>query len=158
MAGPIVVQVKIEGLAELAEALEKQPREVAKKIIRTGLKRAAGLWREEMIRTVKRGWHVFAEKHSKGGRTREYGFLAQHIGLRASLSSDELAGIVTVGPVKKGFWSLFMEFQSPGAHNPAPPFIRPAFEAKKFAVRDKFIDTVREQLAKIKAKQAKKAT
>jgi hypothetical protein len=154
MADPIVVQVKIKGLEELAEALEKQPREVAKKIMKTGLKRAAGLWREEMIRTVQRGWHVFSEKHSKGGRTREYGFLAQHIGLRAVLRGDELAGIVTVGPVKKGFWSLFMEFQSPGAHNPAPPFIRPAYETKKLAVRDKFIETIREQLKKIKAKKA----
>jgi HK97 gp10 family phage protein len=148
MPAPIVVQMKMTGLRELGEALEKQPREIGRNIMRKGLKRAAGLWREEMKNTVRRGFHVFGSKSA--GRSREWGFLAGHIGMKVSLRGDELQGSIAVGPVKKGFWALFLEFGT--STMPAFPFIRQAFETRKAAVLDKFIETIRAELAKLKAK------
>jgi HK97 gp10 family phage protein len=147
MPAPIVIETKITGLRELGEALETQPREIGRNIMRKGLKRAAGLWREEMKNTVRRGFHVF---DAKGDRSREWGFLADHIGMKVSLRGDELQGSIAVGPVKKGFWAMFLEFGT--SKMPAFPFIRQAFETRKAAVLDKFVDTIREELAKLKAK------
>jgi HK97 gp10 family phage protein len=141
----LIVEVKITGLRELQEVLEQQTKNVAKDIIRKGLKKAAGLWREEMKTRVARGWHVF--QSASKGRSREWGFLAGHIGMKTSVRGDEFEGTCHVGPVKKGFWSLFLEFGT--ARMAARPFIRPAFEARKFAVLEKFTSTVREEIAKL---------
>jgi HK97 gp10 family phage protein len=140
-----VVEFKITGGKELYEALEEQPKRVAKEIIRAGLKQAAGLWREEMRNRVVRGWHVF--ESARKGRSREYGFLAGHIGMKTSVRGDELEGTCGVGPVKKGFWDLYLEFGN--AHQAPQPFIRQAFETRKQEVLDKFISVCREKLEKL---------
>jgi HK97 gp10 family phage protein len=138
---PRVVEVKITGAAELYEALERAPHEIAKKIIREGLKRAAGLWREEMVARVARGWHHW--KNQPG--VQEWGFLSEHIGMKATVRGDELEGSCQVGPVKKGFWSSFLEFGT--SRMSAQPFIRQSFEARKEDVLEEFIKTCREKLA-----------
>ena len=145
MSDRVVVEVKVSGGAELFEALEKAPREVAKAIIRAGLRSAAGIWRGEMKTRVARGWHVF--KSSLLGRSREWGFLAGHIGMKVRVTGDELEGSCQVGPVKKGFWALFLEFGT--AHMPAQPFIRPSFETRRQEVLDRFTTVCKEKLEKL---------
>jgi len=139
-----VVEVKIEGANELFEQLEARPAKIAKAIIRNCLRKAGGIWRGEMKARVARGWHVF--QSSAKGRSREWGFLAGHIGMKVSVRGDELEGTCSVGPVKKGFWALFLEFGT--ANMAAQPFIRPAFEARKQEVLDKFISSAKEELQK----------
>jgi HK97 gp10 family phage protein len=139
-----VVEVKIEGGKELFEALENRPPATAKAIIRKALTKAAGIWRGEMKLRVAQGWHVFAS--TKRGRSREWGFLYQHMGMKTSVRGDELEGTCQVGPVKKGFWALFLEF---GTSRQAPqPFIRKSFDSKKDEVLDTFTSEARLELIK----------
>jgi HK97 gp10 family phage protein len=139
-----VVEVKISGGRELYEMLEERPKRIAKAIIRKALKRAAGIWRGEMKDRVAQGWHVW--KSSTKGRSREWGFLRGHIGMKLSVRGDELEGSCAVGPVKKGFWAQFLEFGR--SDQAAQPFIRPAFESRKEDVLAEFISTAQEELEK----------
>jgi len=142
---PNLVEVKITGGRELFEALEARPSRVAKNIIRKCLKKAAGIWRGEMRQTVAQGPHVW-KGSAKTGRSREFAFLRDHIGMKVSVRGDELEGSCAVGPVKKGFWAQFLEFGR--SDQAAQPFIRPAFESKVRDVLAKFVETAKEELDK----------
>lgn len=146
MSGPLVdVHVELRGLDKLEVALEQQPRNVAKKVIRNSLRTAVRPWWEEMGGRVRKGWHVFRAALSKGkGRTREFGFIGTHIGIKTRVNADELSGTASVGPVRKGFWSLFLEF---GTSKTRPyPFIRASYEARKQDVLDRYTEQLRAQL------------
>jgi HK97 gp10 family phage protein len=142
------VEFKITGTAELAHALENLPRQVARDIVRKNLGRAAKPWQVEMKSKVRQGWHVWKStivgKARYGGRSREYGVLSRLIGIRVHLDSDQLGGTAQVGPVKKGFWALFLEFGRKGGRK--FPFIRPAFDSKKDAVLALYAEGLRSEL------------
>jgi HK97 gp10 family phage protein len=142
-----IVKVKISGLSELQEKLERLPIKASKKIIRRSLLVAARIWLEEMKGRVRRGPH-----HFKGGNDL-FGVIAKTLGIRLRVTSD-LSGSAVVGVPKKVFWASFVEFgtkvrfrgkKSGGKRSggttgamPAFPFARPSFEAKKQEVLDKF--------------------
>lgn len=142
---PNLVEVKITGGRELFEALEERPPRIAKAIIRKCLRAAAGIWRGEMRDTVPQGPHVW-KGSSRTGRSREFAFLRDHIGMKVSVRGDELEGSCAVGPVKKGFWAQFLEFGR--SDQAAQPFIRPAFESKVRDVLEKFTEKAKEELDK----------
>lgn len=151
-----VFKFKVEGLAELQRRLEELPRKAGREIMRKGLKSAAGLWREEMVRRVVRGWHVWAtgQRKYKGqklsGRSREYAVLSKTIGMKLKLQSDELAGTIAVGPARISFWSLFLEFGTRGGTIGGPmapqPFIRPTFDSAGQKVAANFKETITAEL------------
>jgi HK97 gp10 family phage protein len=150
-----VVDVKISGLEELQEKLEHLPIKASRKIMRRSLRAAAQIWVDEMKARVRRGPH-----HFKGGFDL-FGVIAKTIGMRISVNSD-LEGTATVGVPKKVFWAKFVEFgtkvrfrgkktggKRSGATTgqmPSFPFARPAFEAKKNEVLEKFKSDLREAL------------
>ncbi|HLZ07506.1 MAG TPA: HK97-gp10 family putative phage morphogenesis protein, partial [Chloroflexota bacterium] len=149
----VSITVKISGLDELEKALETLPPKVARRVIRSSLKEAAGIWRGEMVRTVLRGWHrwrTVIERAKRGGAGHgytdvlEFGVVSRLIGMQTKISPDGFAGSCSVGPVKKAFWAMFMEFGT--GHEAARPFVRPAFESRKAEVADKFIEGVQEAL------------
>ena len=149
------VEVKITGLSEIQEKLEHLPIKASRKIMRRSLRAAAQIWLEEMKSRVRRGPH-----HFKGGNDL-FAVIANTLGIRLRVNSD-LAGSATVGVPKKVFWASFVEFgtkvrfrgkKSGGKRSgattgqmPAFPFARPAFEAKKQEVLDKFIADSRKAL------------
>jgi HK97 gp10 family phage protein len=149
---PDGVSVTVKGAAELEDRLARLPIIAAKAIVKIALVAAGKIFLDEMKSRVRRGFHVF--KSGKGkykgqrikGRSREYGVLSRAIGTQVVVASDGLGGMVKVGPRKKAFWALFLEFGAAG--RAAYPFIRPAFETKKQAVLDQFLDTCREELNK----------
>lgn len=156
MGRTVTFSQKVEGLSELLERLETAPLAAGKKIMRTGLKEAAGIWREEMKNRVARGFHVWesGQRKFKGqkilGRSREFGALSKLIGMKTSVRGDELAGTCSVGPVRIGFWSLFLEF---GTHSgaggrgiPPQPFIRVSYESRGNDVAEKFAEVVKREL------------
>jgi HK97 gp10 family phage protein len=142
-----IVDVKISGLSEIQEKLEHLPIKASRTIMRRSLRVAAQIWVDEMKSRVRRGPH-----HFKGGFDL-FGVIAKTIGMRLKVNSD-LQGSATVGVPKKVFWARFVEFgtkvrfrgkKSGGKRTggttgqmPAFPFARPAFEAKKQEVLDKF--------------------
>jgi len=143
-----VVELKINGLAEIQDKLEHLPIKASRKIMRRSLRAAAQIWLDEMKSRVRRGPH-----HFKGGSDL-FGVIAKTLGLRVTARSD-VSGSATVGVPRKVFWASFVEFgtkvrfrgkKSGGKRSgattgemPAFPFARPAFEAKKQEVLDKFV-------------------
>lgn len=139
---PGVIEVKITGGDELEKKLEDVSRKIAKAIIRSALRSAAGIWREEMKDRAKKGWHVW--QGSKQGRSREFGLVSGHIGMKFAVRGDDLEATAQVGPMRKFFWSLFMEFGT--RKMAARPFIRQSFESRKQDVLNKFIEVAKEKV------------
>jgi HK97 gp10 family phage protein len=154
-----IVKVKISGLSELQDKLEHLPIKASRQIMRRSLRVAAQIWIDEMKARVRQGLH-----HFEGGHT-VFAVIFKTITMRLRVNSD-LQGSATVGVPKKVFWASFVEFgtgmRSRGhkSHHremanvggastgkmPAFPFARPAFEAKKQEVLDKFTNEIREEL------------
>src|SRR5262249_16841850 len=130
-----LVSVKVTGLKELQAALENIPRNIARRLLREVLRKAAGIWREEMSLRAPRLSEVKLATNAKNVRIP--GDLARHIGMKVKVNSG-LEGEVQVGPVKRVFWALFLEFGT--RKQSARPFIRPAFEAKRGDVLTRFIE------------------
>lgn len=84
---PDSVTVKVEGFAELERAFRTAPPKIARSILRRAMRPAATVFRDEMVARARR-------------RT---GFLADHIGMRISMSSDELAATARVGPDRTAY-------------------------------------------------------
>jgi HK97 gp10 family phage protein len=150
-----IVEVKISGLDELEEKLEHLPIKVSRTIIRRSLKEAAQIFLDEMKARVRRGVH-----HFKGSQD-AFAVIQKSIGMRLRVTSD-LEGSATVGVPKSVFWAKFVEFGTkarfrgkksggkrsggPTGTMPSYPFVRPAFEAKKQEVLDKFVTDVKQAL------------
>lgn len=159
-----LIEVKVSGLSELEDRLERAPLRVAKNIMRSALKSAAEIWATSMAARVIRGPHQ--EAH---GAT-EFGAIAKDIHIRVSVKSD-LEGTAAVGPGPNSYWARFVEFGTRLRHRgkitgyarsqgkrlknrgggstgtmPPFPFMRPAFEEEKGAVLEKFSDGVRQAL------------
>jgi HK97 gp10 family phage protein len=163
------VEVKISGLAELAEKLEKAPLKASRRIMRNALRPAGQIWLEAMRAKVRQGPH-----HFKGKGTL-FGVLAKSLKLSASVTSS-LVGSVAVG-IGKAFWGFFVEYgtrirrrgKSTGSYlaisaasggqtrhvrrkgasagqMPSFPFMRPVFESTKRQVEEKFVEGVRQGL------------
>lgn len=145
---PDGVQFKMAGTRELQESLETLPYLVARSIVKKSLGRAVRPWQAEMKTKVRQGWHVWKStivgRARYGGRSREFGVLSRLIGIRVRLNPDELGGTAQVGPVKKGFWALWMEFGRRGGRK--FPFIRPAFDSKKSEVQTLYAAGIRSEL------------
>ena len=104
---PDIVTIKITGLSELEEKLERLPIRVSRRILRTGLLAAAFVWVRaiEALAQAHEAWH-----HGKGkGAATLFGLLAKNIVTRVTVKSD-LEGSVAVGPAKGIFWTKFDEF------------------------------------------------
>jgi hypothetical protein len=147
------IEFKISGLAELDRALRELPPRAAKRIIRREMVAAVEPWAEDMRGRVRRG------PHHKGKGDHDFGLLAANIAVRTRVKSD-LSGSAEAGPAAKAgnynlFWAVILEFgrkggvSSRGRHYPAMPaypFVRPAFEARKQEVLDRFTTGIREAL------------
>jgi hypothetical protein len=146
------IEFKITGLAELDRALHELPPRAARRIIRQELIAAVEPWQEDMRGRVRRGPHHRGKDH-------DYGLLAANIAVRTRVKND-LSGSADAGPAAKAgnynlFWAVILEFGRKGGVSPrgrhypgmpAYPFVRPAFEARKQEVLDRFTSGIREAL------------
>jgi HK97 gp10 family phage protein len=135
-----VVTVEIKGLDELEQRLYDLPTKYAKRVMQRALK-AANLWLEE----IRANARVLT------------GWMKDHAKLEIRLSAREESGTAMVGFTKEqnperhgehvpsaaneAFWT-----ELGTVHQPARPFIRPAFDAKASAVLAEFTAVAREEL------------
>jgi HK97 gp10 family phage protein len=138
VAPQIETKVNITGGEELFQALTARSERFAKKGLREALRAGAKVVWFEMALTVRKGWHVWPGKNRK----RDYAFLAEHIGIKIKLSSKQEQGTAQIGPVKKGFWGMLLEFGT--SKTAAKPWMRPAFESSKEAALQAFVNKLRE--------------
>ena len=141
--------VKITGLEDALETLRTLPENLAKKGLKKALIAGAEPIRLSMAQKVKKGWHVWASKSM--GRSRDYGFVSDHITTKVQIHSDNMSGVARVGPVKKGFWAMFLEFGTSKMR--AFPFVRPAFDENKEKSVRAFVESLRETLQTVLRKK-----
>lgn len=145
-------QVKITGLEDALEQLRTLPQNLAKRGLKKALLAGAEPVRTSMAAKARKGWHIFQNGNGEGkGRSREYGFVSTHIGVQTKISADQMKGTARIGPVKKGFWALFLEF---GTRNmKAYPFVRPSFDENKEKMVERFVESLRQTLQEVIGKK-----
>lgn len=133
------VTVKITGLDEILDKMATLPPKLAKKGLRTALMAGAKPIRDAMKQKVQKGWHLW--QSGSLGRSRDYGFISQHISIKTEIHPSEQSGVAHIGPAKKGFWSLFLEFGTQKMR--AFPFVRPAFDQQKQNALNAFVESLK---------------
>jgi HK97 gp10 family phage protein len=108
------------------------------KMLRKGVRDALRAGGEVLRQAISDGAPV-SEDETHGHPS---GFLKDHIGMKVSVSVKNDTGNIKVGPVKKAFYAMFPEFGT--RHQPAKPFIRPAFEGNAQSALDAFINKLKE--------------
>lgn len=141
--------VKITGLEDALEKLRTLPEKLAKQGLKKALIAGAEPIRLSMAQKVKKGWHVWASKSM--GRSRDYGFVSDHITTKVQIHADNMSGAARVGPAKKGYWAMFLEFGTSKMR--AFPFVRPAFDENKERAVNAFVESLRQTLNEILRKK-----
>jgi len=139
--------VKISGLSEIQKKLEAMPQKVAKRAIRTALRKASIVVRDKIVSFAP--WKT--------------GFLAEHFNIKIRAFRNYLAAVSHIGPNSKVYYpanpnagkrggkrksmpviavAQFNEFGT--VKMPAQPFVRPAFAA----TRDKALEIITDELRK----------
>lgn len=136
----IETKTNIKGGEELFNALTAKSERFAKRGLREALQAGAHVIWLEMTGAVRKGWHVWPGKN----RSRDFGFIADHIGIKIRFSAKQESGTATIGPVKKGFWAMLLEFGT--SKMPAKPFMRKSYESSKGAALQAFVNKLREIL------------
>jgi len=121
--------IKIEGLAELEDALLNKTVREARAAMRAALKDAGNVMRNAIAQRAPI-------------RT---GFLAKNIVTKIQLSVKEDEGKVSVGPAREAFYAGFIEFGTKTLQPPRP-FMTVAFNENKEAMTDAFNRRLRQEL------------
>ena len=119
-------EVQIQGLDGLLDKFEALDTKVAKQSLRKALKAGGDVFKQEIVTRAPQ-------------RT---GQLKAEIASLTSINANEGTGAVSVGPLKHAFYGEFAEFGT--RHQPAKPFIRPAFDQKADDALTAFTDVLRD--------------
>lgn len=121
------LKVEIKGARELDELLKQLPDRVAKQVLAGALMSGGQVIRAEIQRRAPVRHDAGAKKIGKGAKGRLPGFLRASIA-RRRIRRGSAALTIGVGPLRSAFYAMFQEFGT--RHQPARPFMRPAFDAK----------------------------
>ena len=121
--------IKIEGLAELEDALLNKTVREARSAMRAALRDAGNVMRNAIAQRAPI-------------RT---GFLAKNIVTKIQLSVKEDEGKVSVGPSRQAFYAGFIEFGTKKLQPPRP-FITTAFTENKEEMAEAFTRRLRQEL------------
>lgn len=163
---------KIEGLAELDEALTELPRATTANVLKRALTNAAepiadvarslapqasGFLRDHIIVSAKIKNTVGNSEFAAAMRA-GLGRAAAGKALRAARSGAAGTGSnaeVYVGPTVQAFYGMFQEFGT--AYHGAKPFLRPAFDSQVELSLSLFKDELTDEIEKARARLARKA-
>jgi HK97 gp10 family phage protein len=122
-----MIEFKVSGFKELERNLRKLPQEIAGKVLRESLRKAA----QPVVEQAK----TAAPRSTDPG---SQGHLADSIALRSFKTEglDDLEVNLWLGPSPKHFYGMFHEFGT--RKMPARPFLRPAWDAQGNEVLDAF--------------------
>lgn len=121
------LQYKISGARELSALLRRLPAEVGRRALRqAALAGGAVVRREARIRAPVRR-DPRPKRIGKGGKGRLPGYLRANI-RSATIAASDRAVHVQVG-IGAAFYGVFDEFGT--SHQPAHPWLRPAWEASR---------------------------
>lgn len=139
-----MIEVKIEGLAELQAELLQLPDKVGNRVLQSALTSAALPIMKNAQDRVPIAHQAY--KLHWGGIANP-GWLRQHIirkKVRSSKNSAEV--IITIKDQRDAYFWRFIEFGT--SKMTAQPFMRPAFEAKASEAVDRFKEVLAERIEK----------
>lgn len=141
----MVQKFKIEGLAELDEALEELKRSTARSVLLSTLK--------EEGKQIKDAGEALAPR-DKGGLKESYTVTTKLSRRQKGLNKKESDVEVYIGPgpAAKGVQTEFGN-----AHQAAQPHLRPAFDGNVMKVLESIANTLRNKIEAARARAAKKA-
>lgn len=135
-----MADVKVVGLEDMGRTVQLFTQKLQRQMIRNAANAGAEVFRRE----IRAKAPVRESQDLKGKDKRPPGYLKKHIG-RTSKALREGDLQVIVGPMKKAFYARFYELGT--SHQPARPFMRPAFDSKKKEAEDVFATTLKVQIA-----------
>jgi len=157
-------EINVLGLKELKSTLERLPARLGEKVVRAALRAGAQVIRKDAqarapilkkpqwnrkAGTVRKAITVKRSKRDK------YGVYLTIAGLSAKKIKEFTGGTKRRGannPDDPWYW-VFLEFGT--ANMPAKPFLRPAFEAQKFAALRRFEEFAKRRVVKEAEKLAR---
>lgn len=133
-----MIEIKISGLKELKDALQKLPERVQKRVLRGATMAGAQVIKKAAKQRAPVG--TVPHKDAKG-RTIAPGNLRKSIIARAKKGASKTSVTVSVGPSSRGFYGMFHEFGT--SKMAARPFLRPAFDDNK----ERAVEAIKERLS-----------
>lgn len=131
---------QVQGLRELEQALHALPDKIAKRLMTRAGRAAGALFKEQLQIRAPRSRFV---------ANREHGPLHDHMRIKVSFQGGPNWMTVQIGPDKTvSYYARFYEYGT--IHQPARPFMRPAFDAQKQRAIEAFANSLRENLAQLK--------
>ena len=134
--------VEITGLEDIERRLHELGPKLATKALKKALTAAGEVMQAAVEARAPYGPHRFKSSHEV-----IYGALQQSIDVVTQMLVLEDGGMVRVGPDKRAFWALFLEFGT--CKMAAHPFIRPAFDDCKQDALDAFVDVMQDMLPSV---------
>ena len=119
-------EIQMEGLDGLLDKFQALETKVAKQALRKALKAGGDVFKKEIV----------ARAPQKTGQ------LKAEIASATSINANEGTGIVSVGPLKHAYHGMFAEFGT--RHQPAKPFLRPAFDGKADDALNAFAEVLKD--------------
>jgi len=131
--------VKVVGLEDLGRTVEL----FKQKLQRTMVRKAANAGVEVFRREIRARAPVRQDEGLKGKEQRKPGYLKKHIGRWVKVKGQESYSVM-VGPMASAFYARFYELGT--SHQPARPFMRPAFDQKAPEAEKVFAATLKQQI------------
>ena len=114
----------IQGLAQLTKNMRELPKRF-EKVQRVAVKAGGKIIQKEMRKRAKR--------HRKSGKL--------HRSIRSIVRVDRKGAVATIGPMRRAFYATFLEYGArKSGRQPASPFARPAWLAKRGKVLQEIAD------------------
>lgn len=158
-------EINILGLKEIKATLEKLPARLGEKVVRAALRAGAQVMRKDaqsrapVLQKPKYGRKPGTVKNAitiRRSKRDKFGVYLGVKGLSAKKIKDFKGGKVNkksaYNPDDPWYW-VFLEFGT--ANMPAHPFLRPAFEAQKFAALRRFEEYAKRRVVKEAEKLAR---
>ena len=150
-------KVRLHGAREMEAVLKQLPDYIAKRVVVGALRQAAVPILEEAQRLAPVGQESKGRvrlRRSKSGKVSisNYGKLKLNLGIvNVPDKKTQYSATVAVS-VRKAFWGMFVEFGT--RFMSARPFMRPAFDAKKFEALNRLGEALGEGIEKAAKKLA----
>jgi len=158
-------EINVLGLKEIKSTLDKLPARLGEKVVRAALRAGAQVMRKDaqsrapVLKKPKYGRKPGTVKKAitiKRSKRDKYGVFLTVQGLSAKKIKAFKGGSATkdaaYNPDDPWYWH-FLEFGT--ANQPAHPFLRPAFEAQKFAALRRFEEFAKRRVVREAEKLAK---
>lgn len=151
-----VEDIKVAGLREIEAVLKRLPARLGEKVIRAALRAGAQVIRKDaqskvpILKSPKKGRKPGTVKKAITIKRSKQDKFGVYLGIK-KLSKSDIADFKDqyhgskLNPDDPFYW-FFLEFGT--AKMPAKPFLRPAFEARKFEALRKFEEYCKKRIAR----------